>query len=147
MNMICKAAAVAVALATLAGPVSAADHEIKMLNTGAGGAMVFEPALLKIQPGDSVTFRATHKGHNAQSIEVMRPDGGTTFQGQINEEVSVTFDKPGVYGYECKPHVGLGMVGLVVVGDPAVNLAAAKGGTFRGKSKERFERLFKQLDH
>jgi pseudoazurin len=141
-----KAVALALAVAASAGAASAAEHEIKMLNNGPGGAMVFDPALIRIQSGDSVKFVATHKGHNAQSIDVVRPDGGTKFQGKINEEISVTFDKPGIYGYECKPHVGLGMVGLVIVGDPSANLGAAKGTAFRGKAKERFEALLKQID-
>ena len=139
-------AALVLAAVLPAGHLSAAEHEVKMLNTGAGGAMVFEPALLRIQPGDTVTFRAVHKGHNAQTLDVVRPDGGVSFRGKINEEVSVSFDKPGLYGYECKPHYGLGMVGLIVVGAPSANLDAAKSATFRGKAKERFEALLKQIN-
>lgn len=145
MKSVWKAMTLGLMGVVLASAATAAEYEIKMLNNGAGGAMVFEPALLKIKPGDSVTFRAAHKGHNAQSIDVMMPSGASKFQGKINEEIKVTFDQPGVYGYECKPHTGLGMVGLIVVGDPAANLAAAKNGTFRGKAKERFEALFKQV--
>ncbi len=37
----------------------AADFEVKMLNKGAEGAMVFEPAGLKVAPGDTVTFTPT----------------------------------------------------------------------------------------
>jgi pseudoazurin len=146
MNSVWKMLTLATTLAALMGPASAAEHEIKMLNTGAGGAMVFEPAFVRIQPGDSVKFVATHKGHNAQSVDVVRPDGGTQFQGKMNEEISITFDKPGVYGYECKPHIGLGMVGLIVVGDPSANLDTAKKATFRGKAKERFEALLKRIE-
>ena len=44
---------------------AAAEIEVKMLNKGSdGGAMVFEPALVKIAPGDTVKFIATDKGHN-----------------------------------------------------------------------------------
>lgn len=144
MNKIYGTLALALALG-VSGAALAADHEIKMLNSGAGGQMVFEPALLKIQPGDSVTFRAAHKGHNAQTIDVMTPEGGTKFQGKVNEEIKVTFDKPGIYGYECKPHYGLGMVGLIVVGDPSANLEAASKASWRGKAKERFTALFRQI--
>jgi hypothetical protein len=35
----------------------------------------------------------------------------------------------------------MGMVGLIVVGDPA-NLAQAKGMPHKGKAKQRFEALF-----
>ena len=44
-----------------------------MLNKGAEGAMVFEPALVKVAPGDTVKFVATDKGHNAETIKGMLP--------------------------------------------------------------------------
>jgi pseudoazurin len=122
-------------------PAGAAEHEVQMLNKGAEGAMVFEPSFLKIAPGDTVRFIATDKGHNVLSIEGMSPAGATPFQGKMNEEVVVLFDRPGVYGFECKPHYGLGMVGLIVVGEP-VNLAEAQAVTHKGKAKKRFETLF-----
>ena len=37
--------------------------------------MVFEPALVKVAPGDTVKFVATDKGHNAETIKGMLPDG------------------------------------------------------------------------
>ena len=122
-------------------PAVAAEHEVKMLNKGAEGVMVFEPSLLEIAPGDTVHFVATDKGHNVLSIEGMSPEGTAPFSGKVNEDVTVTFDTPGVYGFECKPHYGMGMVGLVIVGDPA-NLADAKAVSHKGKAKKRFEQLF-----
>src|SRR4030095_9062563 len=120
--------------AAMAGamPALAAEHEVKMLNKGAGGMMVFEPSFLKIAPGDSVHFIATDKGHNVMSIEGMAPEGTTPFQSKMNEDMTVTFDKPGVYGIECKPHYGMGMVALVVVGD-ASNRAQAEAVPQKGK--------------
>src|ERR1044072_7285598 len=137
----------AVAAATLAGamfgamPATAAQHEVQMLNKGADGMMVFEPSFLKIAPGDSVHFVPTDKGHNVLSIEGMAPEGGAPFQSKMNEEGTVTFDQPGLYGFECKPHYGMGMVGMVVVGDP-VNLEQAKAVAHKGKAKQRFQKLF-----
>jgi len=122
-------------------PATAAEHEVQMLNKGADGAMVFEPSLLKIAPGDTVRFRATDKGHNVLSIDGMSPAGAAPFQGKMSEDIAVTFDQPGVYGFECKPHYGMGMVGLIVVGDP-VNLAEAAAVPHKGKAKKRFEALF-----
>jgi pseudoazurin len=58
----------------------------------------------------------------------------------MNEEIVVMFEKPGVYGFECKPHYGMGMVGLVIVGD-ALNLTEAKAVPQKGKAKKRFEQL------
>jgi pseudoazurin len=122
-------------------PAGAAEHEVKMLNKGAEGPMAFEPSFLTIAPGDTVRFVATDKGHNVLSIEGMSPDGAAPFSGKMNEDITVTFDKPGAYGFECKPHYGMGMVGLVIVGDP-VNLADAKAVPQKGKAKRRFEALF-----
>jgi pseudoazurin len=126
-------------------PAGAAEHEVRMLNKGADGMMVFEPSLLKIAPGDTVHFVAADKGHNVLSIDGMSPDGAAPFQGKMNEDVTVTFDKPGVYGFECKPHYGMGMVGLLVVGDP-VNLAEAKAVPQKGKAMKRFEHLFESAE-
>lgn len=125
-------------------PASAADHEVKMLNKGADGMMVFEPSLLKIAPGDTVHFVATDKGHNVMSIEGMMPEGATPFVGKMNEDLTVTFDKPGAYGFACKPHYGMGMVGLVIVGDPS-NLTQAEAVPQKGKAKQHFEKLFQAV--
>ncbi len=125
-------------------PAKAAEHEVKMLNKGAEGVMVFEPSFLKIAPGDTVHFRATDKSHNVLSIEGMIPAGAAPFAGKMNEDVTVTFDQPGAYGIECKPHYGMGMVGLIVVGDP-VNLVEAKAVPHKGKAKKRFEQLFESV--
>ncbi|NJM92044.1 MAG: pseudoazurin [Rhodospirillaceae bacterium] len=122
-------------------PATAAEHQVQMLNKGTDGPMAFEPSFLKIAPGDTVRFLATDKGHNVLSIEGMSPDGTTPFKGKMNEDIAVTFDQPGVYGFECKPHYGIGMVGLIVVGDP-VNLADAQAVPQKGKAKKRFETLF-----
>ena len=122
-------------------PATAAEHQVQMLNKGTDGPMAFEPSFLKIAPGDTVRFLATDKGHNVLSIEGMSPNGAAPFKGKMNENITVTFDRPGVYGFECKPHYGMGMVGLIVVGDP-VNLADAQAVPQRGKAKKRFETLF-----
>jgi pseudoazurin len=124
-----------------AAPAAAAEHEVQMLNKGTDGIMVFEPSFVKIAPGDSIHFVATDKGHNVLSIDGMAPEGATPFQGKMNEDLTVTFDKPGLYGFECKPHYGMGMVGMVVVGDP-VNLEQAKAVVHKGKAKQRFQKLF-----
>ena len=82
----------ALALALAAGPAFAANFEVLMLNKGEAGAMVFEPALVQLEPGDTVTFVATDKGHNAETIKDLIPEGATPFKGKINEEIVVTFD-------------------------------------------------------
>jgi len=133
-----------VAALGFAGAAGAAEVEVKMLNKGTEGVMVFEPALVKINPGDTVKFVAADKGHNVESIETMLPEGGKAFTGKVNEEISVTFDTAGVYGFKCKPHYGMGMVGMVVVGD-AANVDQAKAATHPGKAKQAFATLFDKL--
>src|SRR5919106_6893707 len=128
------------------GPASAAEHEVKMLNKGEAGIMVFEPAFLEIAPGDTVHFRAVDKGHNAASIDGMVPDGGATWKGGLNKDVTVTLDAEGVYGVRCVPHYGMGMVALIVVGDPAINLETARQIKHPGKAKQRMAELLDPLD-
>src|SRR3954469_9257372 len=136
-------AAIAI-LMSVAGTAMAAEIEVKMLNKGAEGLMVFEPALVKIEPGDIVKFVATDKGHNAESIKGMLPADAAPFVGKTNEDVIVTFDKPGAYGVKCMPHYGMGMVALIVVGTPG-NLAEARAVPQVGKAKQVFASLFEKL--
>jgi pseudoazurin len=121
-------------------------HVVLMLNRGETGVMVFEPDILRIQPGDTVRFVAEDKGHNSQSIEGMAPQGGISWDGAIDEEIEVTFETEGIYGYRCTPHYGMGMVGLIVVGDDMSNRSAAQEVPHLGKSQKMFERLFENLD-
>ena len=133
-------ALVLAAAALTAAPAFAADHEVRMLNKGEKGAMVFEPDLVRIAPGDTVTFRATNPGHNAETIKGMLPDGAEPFVGKMGEDVTVTFAAPGVYGVKCKPHLAMGMVAAVVVGDP-VNLEAAKAVKAPGKAGKKLAEI------
>jgi len=136
--------ATAVVLMTMAGGALAAEVEVKMLNKGVEGAMVFEPALVKVAPGDTVKFVATDKGHNAETIKGMLPADATPFLGKNGEDVAVTFDKPGIYGVKCLPHYGMGMVAMVVVGTPD-NVDAAKAVPQPGKAKQVMAGLFEKL--
>ncbi len=134
-------AAIAAALAFTLTAAEAADVEVKMLNKGAKGVMVFEPDLVKIQPGDSVTFVSVNPGHDAMSVPGMLPDGAQPFEGKLSKDVTVTFTQPGVYGVKCKPHYVMGMVALMVVGDPSSNLEAAKAVKNPGKAGKLFTEL------
>lgn len=136
--------ATAAVLMTMAAGAFAAEVEVKMLNKGAEGAMVFEPALVKVAPGDTVKFVATDKGHNAETIKGMLPAEATPFLGKNGEDVVVAFDKPGVYGVKCLPHYGMGMVAMIVVGTPA-NLDEAKAIPQVGKAKQVMAGLFERL--
>ena len=126
-----------------AGAAGAAEVEIKMLNKGEKGAMVFEPDFVSVAPGDTIRFVPTDKGHIAETIKSMIPEGAEAFKSKFNEELTVTLDKEGVYGVKCTPHYGMGMVALIEVGQP-VNLEEAKAVKQTGKAKAVFAELFGQ---
>ena len=111
------------------GPV----HEVKMLNSGADGIMVFEPAVIKISKGDTVNFVATDMSHNSASLNGMIPAGADSWNGALSQDISITFTEEGVYVYQCTPHAMMAMVGVIQVGD-AVNLDAVKAEASQKKS-------------
>jgi pseudoazurin len=126
-------------------PARAAEYTIQMLSNGPAHMMQFEPELLKIARGDTVHFTPTDPGHSVQSISGMVPAGVTPFKANIGEALTVTLTTEGVYGYNCMPHSGMGMVGLIVVGKP-VNEDSAKTASVPGLAKKNFAKLFEQLD-
>lgn len=129
----------AMIVAAFGSVASAADFEVHMLNKGKDGVMVFEPGSLKIAKGDTVTFVPTDKSHNAETIDGLIPDGATPFKGKMNESIKVIFDVEGAYAIKCSPHVGMGMVGLIVVGDTPANVDAVKAAKLPKKARERLD--------
>lgn len=124
---------------------NAADIEVLMLNKGEKGGMVFEPDLIMAAPGDVITFVATDKGHNVESIDGMLPDGVEEFKSKMNKDYVLTVEKDGVYGVKCTPHYGMGMIALISVGEPT-NIEAARAVKQRGKAKSRFQDVFAEYD-
>ena len=114
-----------------------------MLNRGEAGAMVFQPAYVQAEVGDTVRFVPTDRSHNAETVEGMLPDGAEMMVGDRDEEVVLTVDQEGVYGIRCKPHYAMGMVALVVAGDP-VNLDQAAEVRHPGRARTAFETLLEQ---
>lgn len=121
----------------------AAEFEVKMLNKGEKGAMVFEPAFIQAMPGDTVKFIPSTKGHNVESIKGMLPEGVKKFKSKFNKEFVLTVEEDGLYGIKCTPHYGMGMVALISVGEPT-NEADVMGVKLRGKAKKRFESIFEE---
>ena len=129
---------------------AAEEHTVEMKNMGADGSMVFEPAVIKVAVGDTVNFVLIDQLHNSESVEGLTPEGSVTWQGGMNQNISVTLDKEGVYVYQCTPHVMLGMVGVIVAGEP-VNLEAIKSdskalsGMFV-MNKDRLDKYLSQVE-
>ena len=121
-----KLVVLGVAALAIAMPAMAKEVTVQMLNKGKSGARVFEPAMVKIAPGDTVKFVPTNPSHQAETIPTMWVAGAPQYKGKMNQAVSMKFDKPGVYGIKCLPHYAMGMVALVQVGNASPNLAAVK---------------------
>ena len=118
-------------LLSLTAPAFAAEHVVKMLNNGAGGMMIFEPAVLSVNKGDTVKFVATDMAHNSASTLI--PAGAKPWKGMMSRDISVTLDTEGVYVYECTPHKMMAMVGVIKV-ENANNLDAIKQEAVKVKS-------------
>ena len=114
--------------------INAANYEVKMLNQGPTGVMVFEPAVLKINVGDTVTFKSVDAAHNSASIPGMIPDGASPWNGELSQDLTVSFDVAGIYGYQCTPHSMMAMVGVIEVGNNQSNMNEVKSAAQTFKS-------------
>ena len=118
---------------------------IEMLNKDdQGNKMVYSQEVAKIEVGETITWVPTSKGHNVEWIA--GPDGAELPKKSKNgKEVSMTFEVPGIYYYWCTPHKGMGMIGLVVVGDDTSNKDAIAKAKALGKSKKKLKALLEDL--
>ncbi|HCD03735.1 MULTISPECIES: plastocyanin/azurin family copper-binding protein [unclassified Methylophaga] len=92
--------------------------------------MVFNPLVVKINPGDSVSWR-NMSTHNSESIDGLIPEGAEKWNSPMSENYQRTFTEEGIYVYKCTPHIGTGMGGVIIVGDP-VNLEQIKNADVTG---------------
>lgn len=138
--------AVALAMAVGCAPAFAADTTVEMLNKRDDGAkMVYSEDITRIDVGDTITWVPTDKGHNVEIIAA--PEGfDIPKKSKNNKEVSITFDVPGVYLYQCTPHKSMGMIALVVVGDDTSNIKDVAKAKARGKSKKKLKALIGELN-
>lgn len=114
--------------------VFAADHVIK------AGARAFETPILYVAEGDKVKF-SNMNSHNSQSVEGLIPEGATAWVGAMGANVAPALEKPGIYSYVCLPHIGFGMVGVIVVGDVSADDIAA----YKQKAIDTLEGPFRRL--
>lgn len=112
------------AAAAAASPALAAEHVVKMLNNGKDGGMVFEPAFLNVNIGDTVVFEPTSSGHQVRSLAV--PEGVTPWKSELDEKFTLTIDKEGLYFYDCPPHLMMAMIGMIQAGKPTNREAVEK---------------------
>lgn len=117
---------------------------VNMLDEGKSGHMVFEPAVLKANIGDKITFMPINMGHNSETEYA--PQGGD-WKSEEDEKFTITLKKEGVYVYKCNPHTLHAMVGVIKVGDNFNELNLKKSSE---KLKNKFlvneDRLDQYLD-
>ena len=106
-------------LALLTSFVAAENFDVKMVNADASGqVMIFDPPFIKANVGDTVTFLPTDMLHNSQSVPGLIPSSANSWNGAMNEKITVELNAEGVYVYQCTPHIALGMIGVIQVGNP-----------------------------
>ncbi|MCB2426732.1 plastocyanin/azurin family copper-binding protein [Methylophaga pinxianii] len=92
--------------------------------------LVYNPLVVKINPGDSVSWR-NMSTHNSESIDGLIPEGAEKWNSPMSENYQRTFTQEGIYVYKCTPHIGAGMGGVIIVGEP-VNLEQIKNADVTG---------------
>ena len=124
----------------------AKDVKVGMLNKRASdnAKMVYSEDITRIDVGDTIIWEPTSKGHNVHFLA--GPEGWEIpKKSKFNKEVSMTFDIPGIYYYQCTPHKGMGMIALVVVGGDISNKDAIAKVKALGKSKKKLKALLGEL--
>ena len=126
---------------------ASADVLIEMLNKKGKERMIYSQKIVSIKVGETVTWKATNKGHNVQFIMKNGvPDGVKKFKSKLNKDTSYQFQIPGIYAYWCTPHKSMGMIGFIVVGGSVANIESIKKVKFSGKSKKIAKKLIMELE-
>ena len=120
-------------------PILANTFSIDMLNVRSDGqSMVYSEDVLKVEVGDTVVWKPKDKGHNVEFI--IGPDAvELPKKSRINQEFTYTFEKSGVYFYQCTPHKSMGMIAVIIVGEDLTNIDQVKSVRVFGKSKRKLE--------
>ena len=125
----------------------AEDTTVEMLNKLDKRTMVFSQEIVRIDPGDTVFWKATNPGHNVEFISKKGvPAGVEKFKSKVGKDTEFTFTVPGIYAYWCVPHKTLGMIGFIIVGNDLSNLDSIKEVKFIGKSKKIAKGLIAEIE-
>jgi pseudoazurin len=135
-----------VLLSLWSGLAIAADTTIEMLNKLDNEYMVFSEKIVYIDPGDTVFWKATDKGHNVEFVKGAVPTDVKAFKSKLNVDTEYKFSIPGIYAYWCTPHKTMGMIGFVVVGNDLSNFNEVAKKKFLGKSKKIAKTILEQIN-
>jgi pseudoazurin len=120
------------------------EIEVKSLNRSSTGSFVFSPDFVRIKPGDVINFLASDKGHQVYSVPGMIPEGAEPLDAKMSQDIKVTFTEPGVYVIACRPHMIMGMIGVVLVGDP-ITIDKLDPSSLPAKVRTKLETLLEPL--
>lgn len=103
--------------------------EVRMVSTD-DGQFLFEPSVLKIEPGDTIRWVNVNQAHSSTSYSSANgkpegiPVGGPSWNSNIKVAEGSTFEYTfpsdtavGSYPYFCIPHEAVGQVGIIIVGE------------------------------
>ena len=132
------------------GSLETSAQQIHVINAE---ARIFNPDVIYVKPGDNVRF-VNMTSHDAVSInqvplpdgqvfDGMLPEGAKGWKSKMGNDFTLQMDIEGVYPYVCIPHIGFGMVGVIVVGEP-VNVDAAMEAA-RANLKGPYRRLIGKI--
>ena len=130
-------------LSLFSNHVIAENYNIDMLNKLGKERMIYSKKVISINLNDQITWKSIDKGHNVEFIGL--PKGASKYKSKISKEAKYTFNKSGIYLYQCTPHKAMGMIGLVIVGKDKSNLDKIKKVRVYGKSKKILKSLLKGL--
>ncbi len=123
-------AILAVAATIVLGSAFAQQGETVTITMNAqDGQFYFDPVGVHVQPGTTVRFVIENGSHNTVAYAEENgkpqriPEDAQAWSSQIGEDFEITLSAEGVYDFYCLPHESLGMVGRIVVGDPAASPA------------------------
>lgn len=125
-----------------------------------GGRFYFEPEVLRISPGDTVVWVnisggphnsvAYHPSINNKALGI--PEGAEPWESPLitategpEAQFEHTFTAEGTYAYYCFPHEAVGMVGLIIVGEPTP-LSQAFIDSLAGEAKTVMEELVAEAE-
>ena len=77
---------------------------------------------------------------------ISAPDGIKKLpKSKMNKEYSYTFEREGIYLYQCTPHKSMGMIGLVIVGDDLCSIKEKSKTKVFGKSKKKLKKWLSEI--
>lgn len=86
--------------------------------TAATNMFRFEPDLVRLSPGEELTFLNSRGDHTVHSVPEIWPEGVPPVAIAHRPEVTIRLEREGFYGFRCRRHGQYGMVMLAVVGAP-----------------------------